>query len=123
MCSDLAFPDDDIDTPDWFEAVYSVVRSIPVGVVATYGQVADMVTGVSVSARQVGTAMRFAPADVPWQRVVGAGGRLPIAKRSPELVILQRRLLVEEGVPVTGTEFARVDMETAQLRSLIPPQS
>src|SRR5947207_3378395 len=92
--------DDEIgfDTPAWWEAVYKVVRSVPAGSVVTYGQAADAVEGFAVTARQAGTALRFAPKDVPWQRVVGAGGRLPIAKRSPELKLLQRRLLEQEGV-------------------------
>ena len=36
------------------EAVYAFVRTVPRGKVVTYGQVADMVEGVSLTARQVG---------------------------------------------------------------------
>jgi methylated-DNA-protein-cysteine methyltransferase-like protein len=103
--------------PDWHEAVYTVVRAVPKGSVVTYGQVAELVDGVSVTARQVGTAMRFAPEGVPWHRVVGAGGRLPIAKRGPELPLLQRRLLEREGVRFLGEGAARIDMAGAQLAS------
>src|SRR5579872_2911719 len=80
------------------EAVYAVVRTVPAGAVVTYGQVADMVTGVSVTAREVGAIMNVSPPDVPWQRVVGAGGHLPIGKRSPHLKARQRDLLEREGV-------------------------
>lgn len=80
------------------EAVYAVVRQIPAGRVATYGQVADMVESVSVTPREVGAIMNVSPPDVPWQRVVGAGGHLPVGKRSPSLKARQRELLEAEGV-------------------------
>ncbi len=78
--------------------IYALVRTVPAGCVATYGQVAGLLTTGAVTARMVGAAMRYAPPDVPWQRVVGAGGKLPIAKLGPELRDRQRRLLEAEGV-------------------------
>jgi methylated-DNA-protein-cysteine methyltransferase-like protein len=80
------------------EAVYEVVRTIPAGRVVTYGQVAQLVEGISVGPRQVGGIMSVCPSNVPWHRVLGAGGRLSIARRSAELGILQRQLLTSEGV-------------------------
>lgn len=80
------------------EAVYAVVRTVPPGTVVTYGQVAGLVEGVAVTARQVGGIMNVSPPDVPWQRVVGAGGHLPIGKRSPGLKSRQQELLESEGV-------------------------
>jgi methylated-DNA-protein-cysteine methyltransferase related protein len=110
-----------------YEPVYAFVRTVPPGKVVTYGQVADCLTAVRLTARQVGTAMRYAPPDVPWQRVVGAGGRLPIAKLSPEAKVRQRDLLLAEGVrfygrkndgrndEINGADGAdRVDMAHAQ---------
>ena len=97
-----------------FAPVYVVVRSIPTGKVMTYGQVADATMGIAFTARQVGTAMRYAPADVPWQRVVGAGGNLPIAKRSPEAGLLQCRMLEREGVTFLERDPNRVDMSRSQ---------
>jgi methylated-DNA-protein-cysteine methyltransferase-like protein len=97
-----------------YEPVYAFVRTVPVGKVVTYGQVADCLTGVSLTARQVGTAMRYAPPDVPWQRVVGAGGRLPIAKLSPQAKVRQRDLLAAEGVHFSNREEDRVDMARSQ---------
>src|SRR5947208_1776691 len=102
---------EDIDSS---EAVYAFVRSVPPGRVVTYGQVAGEVTGVALTARQVGGIMSFAPQDVPWQRVVGAGGRLPIAKRSPELKRKQRQLLEEEGVVFKAEDSDCVDMPRSQ---------
>lgn len=80
------------------EAVFEFVRTVPPGRVVTYGQVAEMAEGVALTPRQVGGIMHTAPQDVPWQRVVGAGGRLPIGKLSVELSQRQRRLLEQEGV-------------------------
>ena len=94
------------------DAVYNFVRTVPRGKVVTYGQVADMVEGVSLTARQVGQIMNSAPDGVPWQRVVGAGGHLPIGKRSPLLKSEQQRLLEGEGV--TFRKDYCVDMGSAQ---------
>lgn len=80
------------------EAVYVFVRSVPNGKVVTYGQVAALVDGVSLSPREVGGIMNICPPDVPWQRVVGAGGKLPIGKKSPGLKTRQQDLLESEGV-------------------------
>jgi methylated-DNA-protein-cysteine methyltransferase-like protein len=80
------------------EAVHAFVRAVPAGRVVTYGQVAALVEGVSLTPRQVGGVMNVCPPDVPWQRVVGAGGHLPIGKRSPGLKTRQRELLESEGV-------------------------
>jgi methylated-DNA-protein-cysteine methyltransferase related protein len=97
-------------TPD--EAVFRFVRTIPAGRVVSYGQVAEMVEEVSVSARQVGGIMAFCAEDVPWHRVVGADGRLLIAKRDPSLGALQRKLLEREGVAFL--DDGRVDMARFQ---------
>jgi alkylated DNA nucleotide flippase Atl1 len=68
---------------------------------------------MSISAREVGAIMNVSPPDVPWQRVVGAGGHLPIGKRSPELKMRQRQLLESEGVEFLANDL--VDMNRCQL--------
>lgn len=78
--------------------VHAVVRRIPRGRVATYGQVAGL-AGIPGHARQVGYALHaLGPdTDVPWQRVINArGGISPRAE--PWAAALQRRLLEREGV-------------------------
>ncbi len=78
------------------ETIYRVVRTIPSGVVATYGQVA---TVVGCGPRLVGYAMASLPAgsDIPWQRVINSQGRISIRSDGmPDS--RQRRLLVGEGV-------------------------
>ena len=80
-----------------YERIYRVVRRIPRGRVATYGQVARL-AGLSNHARLVGYALHaLAREDVPWQRVINARGE--VSRRGvdgPDE--LQRELLEDEGV-------------------------
>jgi methylated-DNA-protein-cysteine methyltransferase-like protein len=83
----------------FFEQVYDLVRAIPRGRVATYGQIARLL-GVPRGARAVGWALRGLPRKhertVPWHRVVGAGGR--VSPRVGPGPLVQRQRLVKEGV-------------------------
>ena len=88
--------------PDTYSRIYAVVRRIPEGRVATYGQVARL-AGFPRHARLVGYALHALnderPADrhVPWQRVVNARGE--ISQRTwPGAEDVQRRTLEDEGV-------------------------
>ncbi len=78
--------------------VYLLVKQIPRGRVATYGQIARALK-LRGGARTAGRAMAACPSGrgIPWHRVVGAGGRLLL--REP-LVSLQRKLLLSEGLQV-----------------------
>ena len=80
-----------------YQRVYAVVRQIPYGRVATYGQIAGIVEGCT--ARMVGYAMSATPwgSDVPWQRVINSEGKIS-PRSSGHGSILQRELLEEEGV-------------------------
>jgi len=74
-----------------------MVRQIPPGKVATYGQIAALVG--HCTARMVGYAMATLPekSDLPWQRVINAQGRIsPRAKSSS--TDFQRTLLAAEGI-------------------------
>jgi methylated-DNA-protein-cysteine methyltransferase-like protein len=91
------------DGDRFFARVYALVRKIPRGRVATYGQVAALL-GVPRGARAVGWALRALPAAqatrVPWHRVVGAGGRISLRDGlGPQI---QRRRLRAEGVRFRG---------------------
>ena len=99
---------------DIYDPVYAFVRTVPHGKVVTYGQVAQCITGVALTARDVGKAMFYAPADVPWQRVIGSNGYLLIGKRSPEHQRKQRQILEQEGVVFLSTADDRVDMSLCQ---------
>ena len=83
--------------------VLAVVRRIPPGRVATYGDVAAL-AGRAAACRAVGNILRGCRRqDVPCHRVVAAGGRLggygdPLAKQA---------LLAAEGVHVSGGRLRR----------------
>ncbi|MCL4561463.1 MAG: MGMT family protein [Chloroflexi bacterium] len=95
--------------PPLFERIYAIVRQIPPGKVATYGQIARIVGGCS--GQMVGFALaslRGTQTNVPWQRVINRMGKV-----SPHGAgfgsAIQEDLLREEGV-----EFdieGRVDFE------------
>ncbi|NOT09324.1 MAG: methylated-DNA--[protein]-cysteine S-methyltransferase [Gemmatimonadales bacterium] len=81
-----------------YARIYAVVRKIPRGKVASYGQVARA-AGLPGRARQVGYAMHALPngTAVPWHRVVNALGG--VSRRAvPGAELTQRMLLEQEGV-------------------------
>jgi methylated-DNA-protein-cysteine methyltransferase related protein len=88
------------------ENVYAVVRSIPRGKVATYGQIAEL-AGVANGHRIVARAMRSCPERLPWQRVVGKkdARRGQINIDDPDHAALQRGLLEAEGVRFDAAGF------------------
>lgn len=87
----------------YFKQVWQLARQIPYGMVATYGQIAQMIPPPmeveaeeykAFSSRWVGGAMAACPNDVPWQRVINSQGKIskrPGAER-------QRQLLEQEGI-------------------------
>jgi methylated-DNA-protein-cysteine methyltransferase-like protein len=81
-------------------AVYELVRQIPRGKVATYGQVAALL-GSPRAARAVGRAMRRCPPGIPWQRVLNARGGISLRANVGGMVT-QRILLEHEGIPFEG---------------------
>ena len=76
-----------------------MVRRIPRGRVATYGQVAELV-GLPGGARQVGYALHALDggSGVPWQRVLNARGEVSARSGPGWQEGYQRHLLEEEGV-------------------------
>lgn len=79
-------------------AVYRLVRRIPRGRVATYGQIAALL-GYPRAARAVGQAMKHAPVGLPWHRVVNAQGGISRRRRLGS-VLTQRIRLEQENVPM-----------------------
>lgn len=86
--------------------IYAVVRSIPRGKVATYGEIARL-AGAPSGHRVVARAMRSCPERLPWQRVVGKkdARRGQIAIEDAEHAALQRALLEAEGVAFDENGF------------------
>jgi methylated-DNA-protein-cysteine methyltransferase-like protein len=99
---------------DFNEKVWEIVRQIPQGRVATYGQIAGMIPtpeGMDAAeykafrARWVGSAMAACPADVPWQRVINAQGK--VSPRGPGA---QHQRVLLEGEGVSFDDHGRIDL-------------
>jgi methylated-DNA-protein-cysteine methyltransferase related protein len=95
--------------------VWELVRQIPSGKVATYGQIARMIPkpeGMeekayqAFSPRWVGGAMAACPEDVPWQRVINSKGEISLRPGAER----QRSLLEEEGI--LFNERSKIDLKT-----------
>jgi methylated-DNA-protein-cysteine methyltransferase-like protein len=81
-----------------YTRIYAVIRRIPSGRAASYGQIARL-AGIPGAARQVGYALHSLPdgTTVPWHRVVSATGT--ISRRAVLGSELSQRVLLEaEGV-------------------------
>ena len=92
------------------EAVYAIVRQIPVGMVMTYGQLA-VVCGEGYTARTVGYVMHGAGEDVPWQRIINSQGKCSTGRLTIPLN-LQQELLEAEGVVFSAS--GKCDLGTFQ---------
>jgi len=105
-----------------YARIYRVVRRIPKGRVATYGQVAAL-AGLGGHARQVGYALSALSDEnprhkaVPWHRVINARGEISV-REEPGSDLVQRRALESEGVQF-GTS-SRVSLERYRWRPLLP---
>ena len=97
---------------DFSDRVFKVVRRIPRGKVATYGQVGRLI-GAPRSARYVGYALRANPEpgaevnSIPCHRVVGASGSLTGyaggVDKKINLLELERADMKSFFVPKKGT--------------------
>jgi methylated-DNA-protein-cysteine methyltransferase-like protein len=84
---------------NFYQQVYALVKAIPYGHVATYGQIAAAL-GSPRAARQVGQALKNCDQSVPWQRVINRHGMISIENMHvPKDEQAQR--LRQEGVTVT----------------------
>ena len=75
-----------------YKAIYALIGDVPKGEVASYGMIASLIPGVGP--RQVARAMRSAPNNLKWYRIVTASGAPADHSGAEE----QRRLLKKEGV-------------------------
>ena len=85
-----------------YERIYAVVKRIPKGRVATYGQIARL-AGIAGQARRVGYALSVLSDHrrIAWHRVVNAKGEISARSKS-HFEEIQRALLIREGI-VFGT--------------------
>jgi methylated-DNA-protein-cysteine methyltransferase-like protein len=93
-----------------FQEIWAVVDAIPRGSVSTYGAVARA-AGLPGRARLTGRALRESPKElnIPWHRVVAAGGRIVFARTSLHFREQARRLRAE-GVAVKDGRVPREAM-------------
>lgn len=102
------------------ERIYAVVRRIPRGRVATYGQVAAL-AGLPGHARQVGYALAAVSesSTVPWHRVINARGTVSVRGPASGGAVTQRIRLEQEGVAFDAA--GRVSFQRFGWRPRKPP--
>jgi len=85
-----------------FDKIYAVVKKIPTGKVATYGQIAAIVSP-GLPARIVGFALHGLSegTDLPWHRVINSQGKISYAVSRNQYDSLQQKLLEQEGILFT----------------------
>jgi len=90
---------------DWYTRVYEMVKKVPHGSVATYGQIAALLSSPR-AARTVGTALRHLPegSDVPWHRVINSTGAISI-QNFDHPAEEQVNLLMAEGIVVKRSDL------------------
>lgn len=97
--------------------IWKTVQAIPLGFVATYGQIADL-AGLTGRARLVGKALSDLPTKggnieaVPWHRVINSQGRITFPVGS-ENFTQQKNLLVNEQVVVIGSKINLLEYQWA----------
>lgn len=93
-----------------FTEIYSRVKEIPLGRVATYGQIAALVS-MGLPARIVGYALNGLPdgSDIPWHRVINRNGEISYSPSRNQHDSLQRQLLEQEGIVFTAP--GRIDLD------------
>ena len=86
------------------DAIYAVIRKIPRGKIATYGEIAE-VAGLPRGHRIVARAVKTCPDGLPWYRVVGKKDprRARIAIGDPAHIQIQRARLEAEGLRFDAT--------------------
>ena len=85
------------------ERVIKIIKSIPKGKVASYGQVAS-IAGSPGAARQVGFILHSSELySLPWWRVINNAGRISIKGSFEATKVLQKQLLEREDIVVTNS--------------------
>ena len=92
-----------------YQQIHEIIRLIPSGKVATYGQIAEIVGGCTP--RMVGYATSTIPVDseIPWQRVINYKGKISLRSSGSGGELVQQKLLESEGVKFD--QSGRTDLE------------
>ncbi len=111
------------DPQAYYEQVWQLARQIPLGLVATYGQIAQMLptpTGIdpdeykAFGPRWVGSAMAACPNDVPWQRVINSQGKIsqrPGAEKQRQLLEAEDIVFVKDRIDLKVYQWRGPDEE------------
>jgi methylated-DNA-protein-cysteine methyltransferase-like protein len=97
-----------------YDKIYAIVRQIPYGRVATYGQVAELAC-LYGQARLVGYALyqvNFSASEIPWHRVINAKGEISYSSLRHGGDYLQRSLLEDEGIEFS--QDGKIDLRRYQ---------
>jgi methylated-DNA-protein-cysteine methyltransferase-like protein len=100
----------------FFRCAVNLIKKIPAGKVATYGQIAAL-AGNPRAARQVAWVLHSASdkEKLPWQRVINSQGGISLPRYGG--YELQRALLVQEGIKFNSAD--RIDLARFQWRPKI----
>ena len=95
--------------PTIYKPIYEIIRLIPSGKVATYGQISEIVG--YCTARMVGYAVSSIPLSsvIPWQRVINYKGEISLRSSGSGGELVQQKLLESEGVKFD--QAGRTDLE------------
>ena len=79
--------------------VIEIIKRIPTGKVATYGQIATL-AGNNKAARQISRILHSSSEkyDLPWHRVINSQGKISL--RSGDGLEMQKAMLESEGIQV-----------------------
>ena len=92
-----------------YEKIYNVVKKIPKGKVATYGQIGQL---LNLDPRIIGWALNKLVGNsqrIPWQRVINSKGKISTSRVINIPLDLQKRLLENEGIRFDKNE--KVDLK------------
>ncbi len=84
---------------EFTKRVIEIIKQIPYGTVATYGQIATL-AGNNKAARQVSRILHSSSDkyDLPWHRVINSQGRISL--RTGDGFEMQKSMLESEGIQV-----------------------
>ncbi|HKK56421.1 MGMT family protein [Marinobacter sp.] len=93
------------------QKIWQVVAAIPIGRVASYGQIADM-AGLGRQARYIGKALGKLPDGhaIPWYRVIRSNGQIAFPPGSKAFEVQAQSLREEDVMVIDG----RVSMRQFQ---------
>ena len=94
--------------------VIEIIQKIPVGKVATYGQIATL-AGNNKAARQISRILHSSSAkyELPWHRVINSQGK--ISMKPGDGFERQKAMLENEGIQVV---LDKIDLKNYQWRNM-----